>query len=142
MKPLRVALAALLVVLPVSAAQSGIEQPAPQAQPVKGWSAVAGMSGAEVLHMARGLPQGADAAADQPWCDSAAAVQQSLNAEFDERMVTRRADGTQLWGSDLMGTWTVVLARADQTNCIIASGIGYQDGANPGTYYAQVGLTG
>ncbi|WP_134724799.1 hypothetical protein [Paracoccus luteus] len=142
MTRLRVALAALIVALPVSAAQSSIERPAAQAQPVKGWSAVAGLSGAEVLDMARTLPRTADAAGDQPWCDSAAAVQQSLDAEFDERMVTRRGDGTQLWGSDVMGTWTVVLARADQTNCIIASGIGYQDGANPGTFYAQVGLTG
>lgn len=142
MNTLRVALAALIVALPVSAAQSSIERPAAQAQPVKGWSAVAGLSGAEVLDMARTLPRTADAAGDRPWCDTAATVQQSLDAEFDERMVTRRDDGTQLWGSDVMGTWTVLLARADQTNCIIASGIGYQDGANPGTYYAQVGLTG
>ena len=54
-------------------------------------------------------------------------------------VVARRADGTQLWGSDMMGTWTVLLERGD-THCVIASGIGYQDGVDPGAFYAKVGL--
>ena len=55
-------------------------------------------------------------------------------------MVTRHSDGTQLWGSDVMGTWTVVLSRPDDTQCVIASGIGYAAGENPATYLAKVGL--
>lgn len=133
--------AALIAVLPVTAAQSAID---PQRQPeaaVKGWTAVAGMSGPAVLQLARTLPVTTEAAGDGPWCDSAATVRGALKAEFEEDLVTRRADGTQLWGSDTMGTWTVVLARADGTQCVIASGIGYEDGANPLAYYAKVGLS-
>ena len=69
-----------------------------------------------------------------------AAVADALRSEFEEQPVTHRADGTQLWGSDLMGTWTVVLGRADGTQCIIASGIGYQDGTDPLAFYAKVDL--
>lgn len=134
------AAAALIAALPVTAAQSAIDTHRQPEAAVKGWTAVAGMEGPAVLQMA--LTQRVDpmAQGDQPWCDSAAAVGDALSTEFDEAPVTRRADGTQLWGSDTMGTWTVVLSRPDGLQCVIASGIGYQDGANPLAYYAKVGL--
>lgn len=133
-------LAALIAVLPVTAAQSAIDTATHPEAAVKGWTAVAGMSGPDVLHLARTLPLATDATGDQPWCAAVAEVRDALKSEFDETLVTRRADGTQLWGSDSMGTWTVVLTRHDQTQCVIASGIGYEDGANPLAYYAKVGL--
>ena len=135
-----VAGAALIAALPVTAAQSAIDTHRQPEAAVKGWTAVAGMEGKAVLQMA--LTQRVDPMeiGDQPWCDSAAAVHDALSTEFDEALVTRRADGTQLWGSDSMGTWTVVLSRPDGMQCVIASGIGYQDGANPLAYYAKVGL--
>ena len=83
------------------------------------------------------MPETFDIKALEKRMDGALAA---LKTEFDENLVTRRADGTQLWGSDLMGTWTVLLERADNTNCVIASGIGYQDGVDPGAFYAKVGL--
>ena len=134
------ALAALIAVLPVTAAQSAIDTATHPEAAVKGWTAVSGMSGPDVLHLARTLPLATDATGDQPWCAAVAEVRDALKSEFDETLVTRRADGTQLWGSDSMGTWTVVLTRPDQTQCVIASGIGYEDGANPLAYYAKVGL--
>ena len=96
---------------------------------------------AVTAYLARTLPVVTEASGDQPWCDAAAAVHTALRSEFDEALVTRRADGTQLWGSDSMGTWTLTLSRADDTQCVIASGIGYQDGANPLAYFAKVGLS-
>lgn len=133
-------LAALIAALPVTAAQSAIDGSKHPEAAVKGWTAVAGMSGPDVLNLARTLPVVTESSGDQPWCAPTAEVGNALKSEFEETLVTRRADGTQLWGSDTMGTWTVVLTRADQTQCVIASGIGYQDGANPMAYYAKVGL--
>ena len=135
-----VALAALAATLSVGAAQSAIVPSPALNAPVKGWTAVAGMSGPEVVELVRSLPaQTTDAAGNMPWCDAGPIVSTALKAEFDENLVARRADGTQLWGSDLMGTWTVLLDRGD-THCVIASGIGYQDGVDPGAFYAKVGL--
>lgn len=136
----RIALVAALAAVPVSAAQSAIVTTPALNAPVRGWTAVAGLSGPEVVELARTLPVETEASGHLPWCDAAPVVSAALKSEFEENLVTRRADGTQLWGSDLMGTWTVLLERADNTNCVIASGIGYQDGVDPGAFYAKVGL--
>lgn len=138
--PVFAAAAAMLLAAP--AARSAIE-PGVQlaATPIKGWTAVAGLSGPAVVALARTLPLSSEARGDQPWCDLASTVDKALRTEFDERPVTGRPDGTQLWGSDLMGTWTVVLGRADGAHCIVASGIGYRDGTDPLDFYAKVDLT-
>ncbi len=132
--------AALIAAFSVTAAQSAVEPAPHDAGPVKGWTAVAGLSGPAVLALARTLPVASEADGDQPWCDRSATVRDALRTEFEEQMVTRHSDGTQLWGSDVMGTWTVVLSRPDDTQCVIASGIGYAAGENPATYLAKVGL--
>lgn len=121
-------------------AQSAILSSPTLNAPVRGWTAVAGLSGPEVVELVRTLPVETEASGHLPWCDAAPVVNAALSTEFEENLVARRADGTQLWGSDLMGTWTVLLARGDDTNCVIASGIGYQDGVDPGAFYAKVGL--
>lgn len=141
MRSIRYTLAALTAAaaMSVTAAQSAIET-APANAPVKGWTAVAGMSGPAVVKLAHNLPSATEADGDKPWCDSSAAVRSALKSEFNESLVTHRDDGTQLWGSDLTGTWTLTLTRADDTQCVIASGIGYQDGADPATFYSKVGL--
>lgn len=136
----RIALVAALAAIPVTTAQSAILPSPVLNAPVKGWTAVAGLSGPEVVELARSLPVETEAAGHLPWCDEAPVVSAALKSEFEENLVARRADGTQLWGSDLMGTWTVLLERPDNTNCVIASGIGYQDGVDPGAFYAKVGL--
>lgn len=142
MRPFRFALAAAVVaMMPVGAAQSSVD-PSPSLDvPVKGWTAVAGMSGPAVIAMARDLNISTEASSDQPWCDRAAVVDSALKSEFEELPVTYRADGTELWGSALTGTWTVVLSRPDNVQCVIASGIGYQDGTDPAKFYAKVGLS-
>lgn len=137
----RSAFALALAALSVGAAQAALVPSPVVVLPVKGWAAVAGMSGAEVVELARALPVETDAAGDRPWCDTGPVIHAALTAEFDETLVSRRVDGTQLWGSDVMGTWTVLLERADSTHCVIASGIGYRDGVDPGTFYANVGLS-
>lgn len=140
MRPLKFIPLVLLAAFPVATAQSAVTPPPTHSEPVKGWTAVAGLSGPAVIEIARKLPVARDTAEDKPWCDHAGVVDKALRTEFDEAPVTKRADGTQLWGSSVMGTWTVVLARADNVQCIIASGIGYEDGTDPTTFYSKVGL--
>lgn len=112
-----------------------------QANP-RGWSAVAGMETSAVIELARTLPLSRDARADQPWCDQSDQLAQTLSHDFAEEKVATGAKGTQLWGSALMGTWTMVLDRGDATSCIVASGIGYRDGASPRQFFTQAGLGG
>ena len=50
------------------------------------------------------------------------AMAQALADEFGGKKVATGAQGIALWGSDRMGTWTMVLERADATSCVIASG--------------------
>lgn len=108
----------------------------------RGWSAVAGMDPREVREMARTLPLSDNAVGDQPWCDRKAEVESTLSHDFGEERVAAGHEGTALWGSALMGTWTVVLERPDATSCVIASGIGFSDGTNPGVFFTKAGLNG
>ena len=108
----------------------------------RGWSAVAGVDARNVREMARQLPLSANAVADQPWCDRNAQVEATLNHDFGEEKVASNGAGTVLWGSGLMGTWTMVYERPDATSCVIASGVGYSDGANPGVFFTKAGLSG
>lgn len=132
------ALGAVLLSAPV--AQSAVQPAAVRSAPIKGWTAVAGLNGPAVLELARTLPVSAQASGDQPWCDQGPTVRAALKSEFGEQLVSGGPEGTQLWGSDMTGTWTVVLGRADNTQCIIASGIGYEDGTDPQSFYAKVDL--
>ena len=130
--------------LPASA-MSAIESfRGPDVQP-RGWSAVAGSDTASVIEMAATLPAGDMAEGDTPYCDADPAIARTLSQDFGESLVegTRIAgNDAQLWGSHVLGTWTLVLARPDATSCIVASGIGYRDSANPDIYYAKAGLEG
>ncbi|CAM3153947.1 hypothetical protein SAMN04488021_10557 [Paracoccus aminovorans] len=108
----------------------------------RGWSAVAGMDPREVREMARTLPLSANAGGDQPWCDRKAEIESTLRHDFDEQKVATGEEGTALWGSALMGTWTMVLERPDATSCVIASGIGFSEGANPRVFFTRAGLNG
>ena len=93
-----------------------------------------------VRDMARDLPTSDQAAVDQPWCAPDAEVETSLRHDFEEERVASNGRDTALWGSALMGTWTVVLERPDATSCVIASGIGFRDGTSPDAYFTRVGL--
>lgn len=131
-----------LVAMPAQSAIETREQL--QAQP-RAWSAMAGVDTASVMSMAGTFASGADAGANDPFCDADNVVAQTLSHDFGESLVDDAKVGTadtQLWGSDVMGTWTLVMARGDQTSCIIASGVGYSDHANPDVFYASAGLTG
>ena len=108
----------------------------------RGWSAVAGMDPREVRELARTLPLSQNAVGDQPWCDRKAEVESTLAHDFGEEKVAAGHEGTTLWGSALMGTWTMVYERGDATSCVIASGVGFSDGANPGLFFAKAGLNG
>ena len=106
----------------------------------RGWSAVQGMDPRAVRDMARDLPTSDQAAVDQPWCAPDAEIETSLRHDFEEERVASNGQDTALWGSALMGTWTVVLERPDATSCVIASGIGFRDGTSPDAYFTRVGL--
>lgn len=138
---MKLAAMALVLALPATGALATITARAENSEP-RGWSAVAGMDPRSVREMARTLPVSADATDDKPWCDRNAEVEASLTQDFNEEKVATNGRDTALWGSDLMGTWTVVLERPDQTSCVIASGIGFSGGANPTAYFTQVGLNG
>lgn len=132
-------LTATAMLFPVTAAQSAVE-PHGKQPVVKAWSAVSGMSARQVVHMATTLPTGGDDA-DTPWCDVNAEITGTLAGEFGETLVARKSDGLHLWGSAEMGTWTMVLVRPDRTSCVVASGIGYTDDANPVTIFNTAGLS-
>lgn len=133
--------AALILAL-AAPAQATTQDRAQNLANPRGWSAVAGMDPREVRELARRLPLSENASGDQPWCDRDAAVESTLRHDFGEARVAAGDRGTVLWGSALMGTWTVVLERPDATSCVIASGIGFSDGANPGLFFTRAGLNG
>ena len=65
----------------------------------------------------------------------------TLAQDFGESPVeTAGAQGTELWGSEIMGTWTLVAPRSDETSCIIASGVGYSEDLAVGDYFRVAGL--
>lgn len=111
----------------------------------RGWSAVAGSDTASVMEMAATLPAGDMGEGDTPYCDADPEIARTLSHDFGESLIDgAKIDGrnAQLWGSPVLGTWTLVLARPDATSCIVASGIGFRDNTNPDLYYARAGLAG
>lgn len=141
-----IALAALgTAVMLAVPAQSAIESRAAlEAQP-RAWSSMAGMDTSAVMASAESFASGELAGADTPYCDVDNAVAQTLTHDFGEALVDDAKVGsanTQLWGSSLMGTWTLVMARPDSTSCIVASGVGYSDSTNPDVFYAKAGIIG
>ena len=125
---------ALLSVVPAVAA------PRPDA-PVEGWSAMRGVLPAAMLEHIDAMPLSEDAIADQPYCATDDEIQSTLTHDFSEELiVTAGFAATELWGSDQLGTWTLVAARADETSCIIASGTGFSDDRTPDVYFQTAGL--
>lgn len=110
-------------------------------QPVQGWSAMRDVPATALLERAPALPTTDMATGDQPYCADNAEISATLRGDFDEAPVdATRHPGTQLWGSDRMGTWTLVTPRDDQTSCIIASGIGFDADRDVSIYYESAGL--
>ncbi|GGF62248.1 hypothetical protein GCM10011402_12840 [Paracoccus acridae] len=110
-------------------------------QPVQAWPAMAGVDTATLLEQAQDLPVSDMAVGDQPYCAADAEIHQTLQQDFNETPVP--GDGhaaTELWASDQMGTWTLVVPRKDDTSCIIASGIGYDTARDVDVYYQTAGL--
>lgn len=138
----RMLLAAGLLAAGVGTASAALTTRAENAATPRGWSAVAGMDARGVREMARSLPVSTEAMPGQPWCGRDAEVAASLHHDFEEERVASNGRDTALWGSALMGTWTVVLERPDDTSCVIASGVGFREGAEPAAYFTRVGLNG
>lgn len=110
-------------------------------QPVQGWSAMEGVAVTALLEQAQDMPTSDMAIGDQPYCASDGEIGQTLTHDFNEQRIEADAStGTELWGSEQMGTWTLVATRDDQTSCIIASGIGYQNDRDAEVYYEVSGL--
>lgn len=108
----------------------------------RGWSAVAGMDVQSVIDLAQKLPLSSDTNEDQPYCAQSGQLARALHDDFDEVLIAHGAQGTSLWGSQAMGTWTLTLNRADRTSCVVASGVGFTKHANPMQFYHQAGLKG
>ncbi|MRX49817.1 hypothetical protein GI374_04985 [Paracoccus sp. S-4012] len=139
------ALAALaFVALPTEQAESSISVADSPTPVVRGWSALEGTDTATLIANVDRFGTGIEAAVDAPYCDAHSNITASLIHDFGESFVDHARIGgnvTQLWGSDVMGTWTLVTARADaQTSCVVASGIGFKSGANPDVFYVKAGL--
>lgn len=113
----------------------------PADQPIQGWSAMQGTDTATLLRDVQTMPVSEHATEDQPYCASDAEIAKTLEHDFNELPVhAEEADGTELWGSAQMGTWTLVAARGDKTSCIIASGIGFDGDSSVQVYYDVAGL--
>lgn len=126
--------AALLLALPAMASNR-------TEQPVQSWSAMDGVEVATLLDQVDTLPVSELAVDDQPYCASDTEIAQTLRHDFAETpVVTAGLGGTELWASDVMGTWTLVAPRADETSCIIASGIGFEEERDAEVYYSSAGL--
>ena len=109
--------------------------------PIQGWSAMKDTDTATLLRDVQTMPVSAEATEDQPYCAADAEIAATLEHDFNEQPVdTANADGTNLWGSAQMGTWTLVAERKDDTSCIIASGIGFDGKTDARTYYKVAGL--
>lgn len=65
----------------------------------------------------------------ETYCDARDVVADTLRHDFAEtpRLVAVTADGMtmELWGSEVMGTWTVVHHGGDGISCIVTSGQGW-----------------
>lgn len=84
-------------------------------QPVQVWSAMAGVPVQTLLQQAQDMPTSDMAVGDQPYCATDAEIHQTLQHDFNEAPVDSEGHAmTQLWGSDQMGTWTLVAPRDDQ----------------------------
>ncbi|MDF3852754.1 hypothetical protein ACDP63_13175 [Paracoccus sp. P2] len=136
------ALLAVLLALPGQSAQAAIQTREENLAHPRGWSAIAGMDPRAVREVARTLPLSEVAVEDQPWCDRKAELEQTLRQDFGEARIATGTDGVTLWGSDLMGTWTVVFERPDATSCVIASGIGFSDATSPQVFFVKAGFNG
>lgn len=153
LRPLALAAVAAIggLVLPASLAFSAIDFHADEraGAPVpRVWAAIAGADTPSVISMvSRQEAQGAtdQLTPDEPYCDQSKTLTRTLAEDFAERLVQTRSKspaGTELWGSDLMGTWTLVYQRQDGVACVIASGTGYSGAVNPALYYTQAGIAG
>ncbi len=88
------------------------------------------------------------AADDQPYdeahCMMHAAMAENLNHDFAEKRVETRVsdDGLvmELWGSEVMGTWTILHKGTDGVSCIVTSGIGWAADAAPDQVFASADL--
>ncbi|WP_418024400.1 hypothetical protein ACNKFW_10865 [Paracoccus sp. TD-10] len=136
------ALLAVLLALPGQSAQAAIQTREENLAHPRGWSAIAGMDPRAVREVARTLPLSEVAVEDQPWCARKAELEQTLRQDFGEARIATGTDGVTLWGSDLMGTWTVVFERPDATSCVIASGIGFSDATSPQVFFVKAGFNG
>lgn len=112
-------------------------------QTIRGWSAVDETEAATLLERAADLPLIDMATSDQPYCADHAQISRTLQHDFSEKIVASgqfSGLGAQLWGSDQLGTWTLVAPRGDGNSCIIASGIGFQQERDSRAYFALAGL--
>ncbi|MFD1881809.1 hypothetical protein [Paracoccus pacificus] len=111
---------------------------------IRAYSAIADVPVAQVIGMAAGeIPLPEDPTM-QPYCETYSALGASLDHDFGEELIqmqTVNAGGqAELWGSDVMGTWTIVYARPDDTACVVASGTGYRSGIDSGAFLDAAGI--
>ncbi|MFI0396420.1 hypothetical protein [Paracoccus jiaweipingae] len=130
------AAAAMLALMP-TAGLAKLESRADTQREPRAWTAIAGADTASVMEAARSQTANG---AETPYCDATGTVQTTLDHDFGEAFVSKGRDGTELWGSNLMGTWTLVMDRGDQTSCVVASGVGFNEKTSPQRYFALAGL--
>lgn len=81
-----------------------------------------------------GLPDRQSQTVDQPFCDTAESLTDTLAHDFAEVEKTAWVQGQdmamQLWGSEIMGTWTLLHVGGDGIACVVSSGTGWTEGAS------------
>ncbi len=81
------------------------------------------------------LMERAPQSVDQPFCDQTAKVAETLAHDFAETEQNNWVQGgdmkLQLWGSEVMGTWTLLHVGNDDIACVVSSGTGWAEGMVP-----------
>lgn len=109
-------------------------------RPVQGWTTTKGLDIPALPDRARDTPASDMAVGDRPYCAEDREIRHTLQQDFAEKPVDASHEDAELWGSEQMGTWTLVAPREDKTSCIIASGIGYHPAKDVEIYYRTAGL--
>jgi len=79
---------------------------------------------------------------DQPFCDQTSKVVETLIHDFAETEQDNWVQGKDmafhLWGSGVLGTWTLLHIGQDGVACIVASGTGWSEGVVPADVIALI----
>ncbi len=113
-----------------------------EAQPKPQLTSYAAGAELSVTDMMERAPQ----SVDQPFCDQSEKVGATLAHDFAEDRKDTWTEGKdmvlQLWGSEIMGTWTLLHVGQDDIACVVSSGTGWSGDSTPADVMAMTDVAG